>query len=262
MANTQNAIEAAIAANVNTDELDALLGELDVADVEEISAAVSDITVEEVIEEVIEAKTPEISELVASEEVVEDALAELDLEEAKQEIYANSESTGDVQTEAAPEAAAKAPKAAKTPKAPKTPAAPRKSVEDLDASHFVLDDRDDTSDTAKLKAEVMAKRPAQKKVAEKFDNLLMSIASGKKPSTFTLDAYAALKAKGEMTSSELVAVLTSAGFDYSIGTARSQAGQMMALLPNLKVAERDAKVLKLNAHSTIAKALDGWIAAA
>ncbi|CAO3459608.1 hypothetical protein [Azospirillum argentinense] len=117
---------------------------------------------------------------------------------------------------------------------------------------------DDLSDTARLKEIVLAQRPAQKKIAEKFDNILCNIASGRLPSVYTMVAYNVVKAKGTATSADIVAAMTGGAGPkaYSIGTARSQTGQLMALFDTLKIAKRSGNTLTLNPNSTLAAAID------
>jgi hypothetical protein len=57
-----------------------------------------------------------------------------------------------------------------------------------------------------------------------------------------------------MTSAELVKHLLSKGMGE--GTARSQAGQIMALFPALMIATRDGRSLKVNPKSVLTEALD------
>jgi hypothetical protein len=130
----------------------------------------------------------------------------------------------------------------------------------------VLTLADAEGDLEANKAEVLRKRPAQVKVAEKFDNLLLAVAAGKAPSKFTMDCFRALKASGSITSKELVAALeatpmkTNGSKGYNGGTARSQAGQMMSLFPALKIATREGQKITLNPDSTLADALSAMLA--
>lgn len=121
--------------------------------------------------------------------------------------------------------------------------------------------------TVALRIMVIRRRPEQVKVAEKFDNTLLALAAGRLPSTYTVDCYRVLKATGRTTSNALAAALTAASkkqdvsATYTIGTARSQAGQFMALAPALMIAKRDGKELVLNPDSVIAMALDALLKA-
>lgn len=173
----------------------------------------------------------------------------LDVELAKAEAYAEHESSTSI--EEAPKKAPSERKNAKKAKATKPPSVPRvRSVADLDAGAFVLT-TDEPADLEANKLAVLATRPTQKKIAEKFDNVLISAAAGKAPSTFVVDCFKILDTKKEVSSSELVAALLLDG--YSDGTARSQAGQIMALFDVLKIADRSAMKLTLRKDSTLAE---------
>lgn len=133
-----------------------------------------------------------------------------------------------------------------------------RDISALEDEHFVLDTRG-VEDNHKNKLAIMGKRPGQKKVAEKFDNLLISLAHDKKPSVYVMQAFELLDEKKEITSGDIVAKLrgmnSNKGTSYDEGTARSQAGQIMALFPILEIASRDKQTLKLNKHSSVAKKL-------
>jgi hypothetical protein len=183
-----------------------------------------------------------------SEDDVTAAVTTVAIEEAKASAYEET-STYEV-TE--PAAAKVAPTKPKRSSAPKEPRAPR-SAESLPDAMFVLTEDDDAANAAALKTAVLAARPTQKKVEEKFHNLLTSIAAGKKPSVYTWEAYQLLRDKGEMRTAELVAAFNKR---YSLGTSRSQAGQIMNLFANLKIGVRSGNVLAFNAKSTLAAKLD------
>lgn len=279
-------------------DIAAMLGDLDLseADVLEVEAIEADALEAGTIIEPDETLSPEeideieqVAEIVeldlaALDEDIEGAVAQIELTEARQSAYDAQEVVeGDavltapeasepaevIAAEAAPAKAAKAPKVAKTPKVPGIAKAPRLNVSDLPNEAFMLDatvDPDDASAMASLKLDVLAKRPAQVKVAEKFDNILLAVNAGKLPSTYTVDCYQALKASGETTSAGLAAALSATtlrkgGSTYTIGTARSQAGQFMALAPALRIATREGNKLILNPDSLIAAALDALMGA-
>lgn len=107
-------------------------------------------------------------------------------------------------------------------------------------------------DSTLKKADVLALRPTQKKIGEKFDNLFTSIAAGKPPSVYIMTCFKALVDGGTVTQSDLVKVLRGS---YSEGTARSQAGQIMTLFNTLKIATRSGQTLTLSPDSTIANKL-------
>lgn len=240
-------------------ELDALLGNLDLPEDEIVTVqAVTDETEETVIEET-EGEAP--VELAATDETVlddetADAIeAEMELQEAREELYANQEaSEADLEAQPAPTKAARAPKAAK-------PRAARISLDSLPVDAFVL-----TSlipdDLEANKQAVIRGCPAQKKVQEKFENVLVSIHQNKAPSTYVMDCFRVLDKAGTATSPDLVAALKSTNLKngsktYSEGTARSQVGQIMALFPALKIATRNGNALTINPDSLLVEALRG-----
>lgn len=243
------------------------------AEIDEIEAAVAAIESESVIE-----APAETIDMAALDDEIENAVKELVRDEARSEAYAEQAGVAEMVLDgpsrltSEPETPAKVIKPAKAPKeakAAKSPAAPRMALGDLPPEAFVLDMTigEDAAALAANKVAVLARRPGQVKVAEKFDNALLAIAAGRLPSTYTIDCYRVLKAGGETTSAGLAAALTSTSkkqdvsATYTIGTARSQAGQFMALSVALKIATRDGNRLVLNPDSLIAMALDGLLAA-
>lgn len=236
-------------------------------DISDIEMALAGLDMPELVETSVESDVGEIID----DGAIEAAVNAIEAEEARAEIYEAADVGGDVDTETPAPAPieAKPVKVAKAKKAKKEKiaAAPRVNVNDLAPEAFVLTLADADADLAANKDAVLARRPTQKKVAEKFDNLLVSIAGGRAPSKFTMDCFRVLHTKGSATSAEFVAALeaTAKKHDtsgtYNIGTARSQAGQMMSLFPALKIATREGNKITLNADSVIADALGALIAA-
>ena len=199
-----------------------------------------------------------VTEIDEPETIVEEEIDEADLapedhalieaETTKSEIYAEQVAANPPSAE--PEPAKKAKKAPSK----KAAAGPKmvRDLNDLDAKHFVLTTTE-PDDLAANKAAVIARRPKQVKVAEKFDNVLTSIAAEKAPSVYVMKAFAALNKTGEITSADLYKALAADGMGE--GTARSQAGQMMSLFPALQIAKRDQNKLILNQESLIAEAI-------
>jgi len=240
------------------ESIENMLGELEVDVVEDI----------EVIEE-LEAAAPELDELeelVEVEPVTEmSADTERELEAAldRAEVYESVEPSEMIEAPADGGATMKKEKKAKTPKAPKTAGAPAavRDLSSLVAIEFLLSESELGDEANKI--EVIAKRPTQKKIAEKFDNLFLSLAAGKRPSVYTMDCFKALDATGEATSTSLVNVIlgstsgsgASKGSNKNLGTARSQAGQMMNLFAAVGIANRVGQTLSLRPDSVIAKRL-------
>jgi hypothetical protein len=104
---------------------------------------------------------------------------------------------------------------------------------------------------------VQASIPSQVKVADKFQNMFLSMASGALPSRYTVTAFKALNVGGSVTSADICAAFKSEGLGE--GTARSQSGQIMVLFPALGIADRDGKSLKLKPSSNVAKYLTAKI---
>jgi hypothetical protein len=219
--------------SLTVDNMDELLSDLEL----DMSAAGETIEEEAVIEEIDEGDLAAVEVLTEREEAVASQTSEID---------------ADATAVTAP-AADKPAKAAKAPKTPKGP----KIERDLSAiaDEFFQLDINGTAD----RAAVIALRPEQKKVAEKFDNLFQSLAAGRKPSVYTMACFSVLVDKGEVTSSDLVAAMKDAasrsGGAYSDGTARSQVGQLMNLFGAVGVAKREGNKLTFNKDSKIAERL-------
>ncbi len=185
-----------------------------------------------------------------------DALQDLDIKMDRAEAYEEQTSTTTV-VDPAGAVVAKVKKA-KTATVSKTPAAPRVSTDmsTIEPKFFQLSKTATFADDAALeanKAAVIASTPKQIKIAEKFDNVFRSMAAGRVPSIYTMNAFKLLAMKKTLTSADLVAAYKTQGLGE--GTARSQTGQMMALFPALGVAARAGQTLTLDANSTVAEYL-------
>lgn len=247
---------------ISDDQIDDLLGELDLADASE------DIIEEPVIEELDEdgeaLGLKELDEEGEDAPEVIDELAELNEEESRElEV---SLMVAEVISETATPSPAIDLDPAKTPSpAPKekktraTKAAAPKVERDLAAlprEAFVLltsQNDDDHFDLDANKTAVLALRPTQKKVADKFDNLFVAVNAGRDPSVYVTACLKTLVAKGTVTTNDLVTALTES--KYTIGTARSQAGQVMALFATLKIGMRSGQTLTLNPDSLLVEKL-------
>jgi hypothetical protein len=227
-------------------------------DMETVESLLADLDLEEIVTEA--APVEEAIEEIVADDPTEDEAAALDTQIAKSEAYEEQSATAasaapvNLAPDPSPAKAAKTPKA---PKAPKAPAAPR-DLSSLPDGAFVLT-LAPPADLVANRAAVMAKRPSQKKIADKFDNLLLAVAAGKAPSEYTVHCFKALAAAGTVTQGDLVSTLTATtsnrGSGYTIGTARSQAGQFMVLADALGIATRTKNTLVLNPDSSLAQAL-------
>lgn len=212
------------------DSVEDILADLDMSGVGSDSA-----------DEVIETLDSSDIEAVATVEAIE---------EAYEEQETSTADVADVASEAEPTAK---PKRAKKAAGEKKERAPR-DLASLPEDVFVLSDG--ITDLAANKATVIGSIPKQKKIAEKFENVFRSVAAGKAPSEFVKIAFNVVKA-GSAKSTDIVSAMKAA--DYSEGTARSQAGQMMALFPVLGVASRVGQELTFNADAPMSKRLAALI---
>lgn len=180
------------------------------------------------------------------EELDEDLLADLEATVARAEVYAAQEAT--IDPTPVPTTTLSKPARQKKAVVASTPRLPRKSLGDLDESVFeiVIGGLID-------KAAVIAARPSQVKVAEKFDNLFLALAAGKEPSSYVTTALKVLTKTGTMTSADLIAAYKAD--DLSDGTARSQTGQIMELFNVVGIALRSGQSLTLRQDSSVAKRL-------
>lgn len=197
--------------------------------------------------------TVESEEGVAVEALDDDAAQAIEVLNEQSEAIEGQTST----IEADASAAATPAKAKKERKAKEAKESKPKIERDLSAigdEFFQL-----VKDVPADKAAVIATKPAQKKIAEKFDNLFASLAAGRKPSVYTMACFNVVAEKGEVTSSDLVAAMKAtaarSGAAYSDGTARSQVGQLMALFDVVGIAKREGNKLTFNKDSKIAERL-------
>lgn len=229
-----------INAPLSLDELDLALADLDLG--EDSGETV-------VIEEI-----EETQEITADDERAIEAL------NVKSEVYEAVEPTEITENPGKkPRKARAGEKAAKAPKEPKAASEKKPKIErDLNALPADLFQLSTALENDA--ATVIALRPPQKKIAEKFDNVFQALAAGRAPSVYVMDCFNALDAAPgkSLTSKELIGILTSTRTSkrtYSQGTASSQVGQIMVLFPVLGVAGRTGNALSLNEFSKIAERL-------
>lgn len=211
---------------------------------------------QELDELVMETIVPEDNGVIveASDVLADDELRDLDLAIDRQEAYAEQESLA-IGTVAPP-----APGTGKTKTTRKTkvvgagdPKVPTVRVErdlkDVPAEFFVLEGA--PADLEANKLTTIALLPTQVKIAEKFENLFVNLAAGKKPSSYTMQAFMLLEAHGTISSADLIGAYKTAGLGE--GTARSQAGQMLALFNVVGIAKRTGHSLTINPVSALAQ---------
>jgi hypothetical protein len=258
-------------ANVNTEvvanpDVEALLGDLEFA---EDPATVHEPEVDasaDVDEKALDALAEEANDadVVVSDILDEDFLVDLDMTAKRNEAYASQEAVAmpDIADTKAGVGTTKVKKASTVSKSSGAAPEPRVSrdLSAMKAEEFILDTDAVPADLDANKAAVLARRPGQVKIAEKFDNLFVQLAAGRLPSVYVVGAFKLLDAKGEMTSAELVAHYKTVGLKD--GTAHSQAGQIMVLFNAIGIATRAGQKLTLRPNSAIAAKLRAAIAPA
>lgn len=257
------------------------------ADIAELDAALDGVNLEETVEatdpEPQEDAVEETVEAVEAEDQVEDdelaeleGLEDLDLSDAadedqaieddsvlddeevaqlgremeKQEAYQKQVASATVSPEEVQQKSAKKSRSKGKARQPKM----QRDLNSLDPELFVTSgDVSAMSDSDKeaARSALIAQRPTQVKVAEKFDNLFVNLAAGKAPSRYVMLAFDLLDQQKTVTSTEIIAKMKAAGLGD--GTARSQTGQVMTLLPVLGVADRAKQQLTLRSDSRIAQ---------
>lgn len=190
---------------------------------------------------------------ILGDDDIEALVNELAVEEAKAEAYAAQGS--EVEVTGNEGTAPATPAVAKPPKAPPAPRVSRLAGSTHGAYVATV-----MSDPA-LEAAVAG---LPKKVKDKATNLVDHIQMGRPLSVYTRVALDMLQKDGSLSNSKLVDALTThakrsnPGAGYSIGTARSQAGQMMSLFGKLGICATDgAKGLVPNAESALWQKLTG-----
>lgn len=233
-----------------------------IASIEELDLALADLELDDLevtepAEEIIEAGEPAITELDA------DGERALEMLSVKDEVYGDQEEGATMEASPAPKPRKAREAGAKAPKEPKV--SKPKIERDLSALPDDLFQLSTDPDVDSLKDDVIALRPTQKKIAEKFDNLFQALNAGRAPSVYLMNCFKALDAAPgkSLSSKDMIALLTStdkrttskvgSGTTYSQGTASSQVGQIMALFPVLGIATRAGSVLTLSDDSKIAE---------
>ena len=205
-----------------------------------------------------ELETGELEELdlgaEIGSEIEEEVVATLD-------AYEGMEAGSAVTLEAPAEAAAKPAKKAKAPKTAKAPKVTKPRVErdltKLDLGVFQLD-ASVVADAANRDA-VLATKPTQKKIAEKFENIFIALNANRAPSTFVTKCLTILVSATTVDTTAMKAALKASarknGEEYKEGTTASQVGQIMSLFAILGIATRTGQSLTYNPASVIANKL-------
>lgn len=243
-----------------TPSVQAIEDMLDDLELDSLDAGDSNEVIEDVEELELNAE-PAIVEPVTDDELEASVdIEELDLELERTKTYSSQESdvspveNAQAAVKSAKDKPGRAPKAAKAPKAAATPRTPR-DLNALDPSTFVLSGDVATMDQAALdqaKTDALAKVPTQKKIAEKYENLFMSLAANRQPSVYVKQALALIDEKKTVTGADITAMFKGS---YGQGTAQSQAGQIMVLFDAVGIAERTKNTLTLKPDSVVAQKL-------
>lgn len=272
----------------NTGEVDMEMIEASLADLDfdlDVDESEPEVAEEEIIEDVgaepmeaAEVIEEEVSEEAGPEEIAAevndeeaaavaaaDELGDLDLNDLeltpedeaaieRVEAYDSQESDSDVVTEVQPVAAASAPAAAKRARRASggTRTVIKGDVSKLDPKLFVLSSAAEPADLDANKQAVIASRPKQVKVAEKFDKLFLALDAGRPQSRYVDLAFEYLEQHKTFSQADLVKHYACS---MGEGTARAQAGQIMVLFDVLGIASRTKQTLTTLPHSKIAERL-------
>lgn len=239
------------------DELESILrGMIPMIDKQIIEETADFSAVEDLLDEledvVIEDEVVEVEEEILEADALDaEDVAVLEADIARTELYAEAETGAAVEPVVITESTPKKARATKAPKAPKGPAIVR-DLAALPADVFAFSEEPGL-DPEVHKAAVISAKPAQIKIAEKFENLFVSIANKRTPNVYTARAFEFLVTKETITTGDLVGHFK--GLGYTEGTARSQAGQIMSLFSTVGIAKRAGSTLVLDQNSVIAAKL-------
>lgn len=257
----------------NKEELSALelaLADLDNLEgssvVEEVSASASDeasidealledVTREVELEEIVRESYEETAQELAGS--APSTCTEEDKEIAMAEAVAESDSKASDESELAPKPAGTSKAKSRAGGCAKPSEALKVRLGGIEAVQATLIHKPEDAklDADKL-SELIAARMAEidkapKKVAEKLVNAYAHLTTGGSLSVYTELALELILTKGEITSKDI--------FDrylarpWSEGTARSQSGQLMQVLPMMGIAKREGQKLTLNRDSVMAQ---------
>lgn len=227
-------------------ELDTIVGALEMVEADMDFSELDDLVQEEIVEETLEASNE------VPETLDDDLLADLDMSVQRAATYAAQTSAAMPDLEETKTVNATAGTQKTKVRVTKTAAAPRapRDLISVPAEFFKCSPTDDADDA---KTKMIAARPTQVKIAEKFDQLFAAISVGKRPSVYVSKAFEVLEAKGIMTTADLVTAYKLSGLGE--GTARSQTGQIMELFKITGIATRTGQTLTSVPTSQVAERL-------
>jgi hypothetical protein len=249
------------AETIEMENLDLLLGELEIEETETVEAET--VAEPEEITGNLDEETVRVLETELAKKEVYEAAGEPSADVI--ESYDNSEFNGARFEPAAAVPVAGTPMKLKRAKREKKAATTTEKKEKIERNVNALPPEafqlvEEIPADAAHKAIMIAKRPSQKKIGEKFDQMICALHAGRKPSVYIMDLFAILDEKKTVTSLELIAALkaksrTDGTKTYDDGTARSQVGQIMVLFHVLNIASRANQTLHLVENSTFARKL-------
>ena len=124
-------------------------------------------------------------------------------------------------------------------------------------ARFTFDGKDDAFfEKAGLQREAFMKsyNEAPVKAMDKIQNIMHWFSGGPDLSIYTrISLHSLIADKSASSNSLKLAMMSYPEKPYPVGTASTQAGQMMAVFPALGIAAKDGKTLSLNADSPIVK---------
>lgn len=255
----ENANDGMIIAMKDQDAMEALLADLEIPDDETIEAI-------EAVEELEAIEAVEELEAIASKAEIEaQAVAGLEAELVKAEIYeeaeVGSEIVDNIETKAEVEAVPAADKPKRERKKASSAATSKSEAieRNLNALPYEAFQVKIGGVAEEInKTTLLSLRPTQKKIAEKFDDLIIKLHAGRKPSSYTVDCFEILdKSATPMTSKNLIAEMVAKG--HAPSTANSQVGQMMVLFTVLGIASRENQTLTLHSDSAFAAKLRKFV---
>jgi hypothetical protein len=216
----------------------------------------------DVADEVVLADGTELTVSDADAGEIASVIADLEASDAKREAYAEQPA----ETTAEGVSAEIKGKKEKAPRAPRLSLVTHKASDIIASSGASIGGIVLTTGGERLEGEALtAIDRLDKKTREKAVNLVTSMASGKRPSVYTVQAIKALRSSGGTLSLKGLVDYYLTQCSYKPGTARRQASEMFALFPAFRIASKEAgkgTPLVLNEESIVLRYIETAPAAA
>lgn len=216
----------------------------------------------DVADEVVLADGTELTVSDADAGEIASVIADLEASDAKREAYAEQPA----ETTAEGVSAEIKGKKEKAPRAPRLSLVTHKASDIIASSSASIGGIVLTTGGERLEGEALtAIDRLDKKTREKAVNLVTSMASGKRPSVYTVQAIKALRSSGGTLSLKGLVDYYLTQCSYKPGTARRQASEMFALFPAFRIASKEAgkgTPLVLNEESIVLRYIETAPAAA